>query len=184
MTNGAPNKPHAANIKMLISSSPTLIKENSYMIFCIYLLILSPIITTIITEYTNHSVNRLCSMATNCVETSYDTIDFFVYTNEAISFLFSIFSSICGILVLLKKKSLYIVIYTYFLTYSLFIFGDYVVIMTRTVPACYALACVYAPPQSSDRRHVQALRPRMRRVQPHWNTRLSRPGSFGPSLGK
>ena len=104
------------------------------MIFCIYLLILSPIITTIITEYTNHSVNRLCSMATNCVETSYDTIDFFVYTNEAISFLFSIFSSICGILVLLKKKSLYIVIYTYFLTYSLFIFGDYVVIMTSTLP--------------------------------------------------
>jgi len=110
------------------------IKCNSHIIFCLYLLILSPLVTTIITEYTNHNVNKLCSTATNCADVYYDTIDLFVYANEAFSFLFSIFSSLCGLLVLLKRKSLYLVIYTYFTTYALFILGDYIAISSSTLP--------------------------------------------------
>lgn len=109
-------------------------RDNSHILFCVYLLILSPFITTLIAEYTNHNVNRLCSLTTNCVDAYYDTIDLFVYTNEAVSFLFSIFSSLCGLLVLLKKKSLYLVIYTYFFTYALFLLGDYAAISFSSLP--------------------------------------------------
>ena len=121
--------------KSFVCNASLWIKCNSHIIFCLYLLILSPLVTTVITEYTNHNVNRLCSTATNCAETHYDTINLFVYANEAFSFLFSIFSSLCGLLVLLKRKSLHLVIYTYFTTYALFLLGDYIAISSSALPS-------------------------------------------------